>query len=85
MSTDKKILKNQSKTDSTLYISIALTLAIVMWGLLGPASFEQAGNATFGYFIDNYGWLYTLSMSSFVVFCVYLTFSKLWKSKVRCR
>jgi glycine betaine transporter len=82
MSTDKKILKIESKTDATFYISIALTLAIVMWGLLGPASFEQAGNATFGYLIDNYGWLYTLSMSSFVAFCAYLAFSKYGKVKL---
>ncbi|WP_156877371.1 BCCT family transporter [Psychrilyobacter atlanticus] len=78
MKADTGVIKetNIKKSDATFYISIGLTLAIVLWGLVLPASFEKAGNATFGYLVNNFGWLYTISMSSFVAFCAYLAFSK---------
>ncbi|MGB6129666.1 MAG: BCCT family transporter [Psychrilyobacter sp.] len=82
MSTDKKIFKSESKTDATFYVSIVLTLSIVLWGLLAPASFKKAGSMTFTYLIDSYGWLYTLSMSLFVAFCGYLAFSRYGKIKL---
>ncbi len=64
------------KSNSTFYISIAITLSIVLWGLLLPQSFEKVGNATFGYLVTNFGWFYTLAMSSFVVFCIWVASSK---------
>jgi len=78
MKADTGVIKetNIKKSDATFYISIGLTLAIVLWGLVLPSSFEKAGNATFGYLVNNFGWLYTISMSSFVAFCAYLAFSK---------
>ncbi len=64
------------KSNSTFYISIAITISIVLWGLLLPQSFEKVGNATFGYLVTNFGWFYTLSMSSFVIFSIWLAASK---------
>jgi len=64
------------KDNSTFYISIVITLSIVLWGLLMPQSFEKIGNATFGYLVTNFGWFYTLAMSSFVVFCIWVATSK---------
>ena len=64
------------KNNSTFYISIAMTLSIVLWGLLMPQSFEKVGNATFGYLVTNFGWFYTLLMSTFVIFSIWLATSK---------
>ncbi len=66
----------EKKDNSTFYISLAITLAIVSWGLLMPQSFEKIGNATFGYLVTNFGWFYTLAMSSFVIFSIWLATSK---------
>lgn len=73
---EASISKASKGSNTTYYISLALTLSIVLWGLVLPKSFESVGNATFGYLVTNFGWFYTISMSSFVVFCICLALSK---------
>ena len=78
----KKGTEVKVKNNSTFYISIAMTLSIVLWGLLMPQSFEKVGNATFGYLVTNFGWFYTLLMSSFVIFSIWLASSKYGKIRL---
>ncbi|MGB5823246.1 MAG: BCCT family transporter [Proteocatella sp.] len=62
------------KDNSVYYISLLITLMIVIWGILAPGNFEAVGNKIFGFLVKEFGWFYTLSMSSFVVFAVWIGF-----------
>lgn len=66
----------EKQDNSTFYISLVIILFIVLWGFFMPQNFEKVGNATFGYLVKNFGWFYTLAMSSFVVFCICLATSR---------
>jgi glycine betaine transporter len=70
------------KAGAVFIISILITLAIVLWGLLIPSGFETAANAAFSYIGDNFGWFYIITMFSFVAFAIYLAFSRYGKIKL---
>ena len=65
------------KKNSTYIIALIISLAIVGWGLILPASFEAVGNKLFATFVTNFGWFYSLSMTAFVGFVIWIgLFSK---------
>ncbi len=66
MQADKKVF----------YISLLIVLGIVIWGVAAPGMFESAANASFSYLVGNFGWFYMLSMSSFVIFAIWIAASK---------
>ncbi|WP_432663038.1 BCCT family transporter [Wukongibacter baidiensis] len=72
----------QKKNNTVFIVSLIVVLIIVAWGLLGPASFEKAGNDLFALFVGKFGWFYLLSMFSFVVFSIWIAFSKYGKIKL---
>ena len=63
--------KNSSSKSNTVYIvSIAITLAVVLWGLVSPQSFGDFARALNGGLTKYYGWGYMLTMNIFVIFCI---------------
>lgn len=68
------------KNNTVFYASIALTLAIVFWGFLSPSSFEIAGNASFKFLSTNFNWFYTFTMTSFIVFAIWIGFFSKYKN-----
>ncbi len=63
--------KNSSSKSNTVYIvSIAITLAVVLWGLVSPQSFGDFAKALNGGLTKYYGWGYMLTMNIFVIFCI---------------
>ncbi len=67
MSTNKKI-------NNTYIIALVISLAIVGWGLAFPTSFEAVGNKLFEMFVTKFGWFYSLSMTAFVGFVIWIGF-----------
>ncbi len=72
----------QKKNNTVFIVSILIVLVIVAWGLIGPGSFEAVGNSLFAFFVGKFGWFYLLSMFSFVVFSIWIAFSKYGKIKL---
>lgn len=70
---------NVKKDNSVYYISLAVTLLIVLWGLFAPSNFEKVGNGVFSFLVNEFGWFYTLSMSSFVIFAIWIGFFSKYK------
>ncbi len=71
-----------SKSKTVFYVSIIITLAIVLWGLFLPEGFETAANSAFSFIGSNFGWFYIITMFSFVAFAIYLAFSRYGKIKL---
>ncbi|MGL5256729.1 MAG: glycine betaine uptake BCCT transporter [Proteocatella sp.] len=70
---------NSKKDSSVYYISLIVTITIVLWGMLFPENFETVGNNVFSFLVKEFGWFYTLSMSSFVIFAVWIGFFSKYK------
>ncbi|XMB67287.1 BCCT family transporter [Mycoplasmatota bacterium zrk1] len=64
------------------YISLTIMVVIVAWGLLLPSNFESIANRSFTYIVDNFGWFYILSMTSFVLFSIWIMLSKYGRIKL---
>lgn len=65
------------KQDNQVFIiSLAVVALIVLWGIISPPSFEAAANGSFSFLVSQFGWFYLLSMTSFVVFSIWIAASK---------
>ena len=62
-------------------VSVFIILAIILWGFLLPQSFETFAKVLFSSLTMYFGWGYMLSMNIFVLFCIFIGFSRF--SKVR--
>jgi len=70
------------KNNTVFYISLVVVFAIVLWGLLATESFGNAANGLFNFLVGNFGWFYLISMFSFVVFSIWIAFSRYGKIKL---
>lgn len=76
-------MKNlKQKDNSVFYISLALTIVIVLWGIVGSASFSSFASSLLNFLSTNFGWTYLMSMLIFVIFAIYIAFSKYGKIKL---
>lgn len=68
------------KKETIFIVSMLLVVIIVLWGLLHTASFESTANLVFNFLSKNFSWLYTLAMTSFVVFALWIGFFSKYKN-----
>ncbi|MBP1930166.1 glycine betaine uptake BCCT transporter [Ammoniphilus resinae] len=61
------------------WISVAIVLLFVIWGALMPESFSDAANAALEFTTSSFGWLYLMATFGFLIFAIYLAFSKYGK------
>ena len=71
-----------SKSNSVYIISLAITAAVVIWGLVSPASFGAFAKALNGGLTKYYGWGYLLTMNIFVAFCLFIGCSRFGKMRL---
>ncbi len=70
-------MKNSAKKDNRVFfISLILTIAIVLWGIIGKVSFSNFANSLLNFLTTNFAWLYLISMIIFVIFAIAISFSK---------
>lgn len=67
---------------TVFYISVAIVIAFVLWGAFAPANLGGAAEAAFGFTVDKFGWFYLLGAFAFLLFSLYLAFSKYGKVKL---
>ncbi|GFN35329.1 glycine betaine uptake BCCT transporter [Tepidimicrobium xylanilyticum] len=66
----------KEKGNRVFYISLIISVLIVLWGIVGQNSFANFANSLLGFLTNNFGWAYLISMLIFVVFAIILAFSK---------
>nr|WP_049755899.1 BCCT family transporter [Desulforamulus reducens] len=57
-------------------VSVLIVLAFVLWGAFFPESLGQQANSILGFMTEKFGWFYLLATFGFLVFAIYLAFSK---------
>lgn len=72
----------EKKTNPVYTISIAITFAIVAWGLVSPGSFGKFATLLNGGLTKYYGWGYMLSMNIFVAFSIFVGLSRFGKVRL---
>lgn len=70
------------KSNKVFFISLAFVFLIVAWGIFLPANFEAKATDAFNFLVSNFGWFYLLVMSIFVIFAIWIAFSKYGKIKL---
>ncbi len=68
--------KTKQKNNTVFYVSLAISLAIVIWGIVAQKNFAEFANKLLGFLTNNFGWAYLVSMFVFVLFSLVLAFSK---------
>lgn len=64
------------KDNSVFYISLVIVLVISLWGIVSPDTFGAVAGGTFNFLTEKFGWFYLMSMFFFVVFMLFIAFSK---------
>ncbi|GAA0512900.1 BCCT family transporter [Saccharopolyspora subtropica] len=66
-----------ARTDFVVFgTTAAITVAFVMWGVLSTGSLARMSNAALSWLVTNVGWGFVLAASGFVVFALWLAFSR---------
>ena len=74
------IIKERGK--EVFFISLIVVFAIVIWGITMPDNFSNIANSLFNFLTGNFGWFYLITMTLFVIFCVWVALSKHGKIKL---
>jgi len=74
------IIKERGK--EVFYISLLIVFAIVVWGIAMPESFSAVANSIFDFLTVNLGWFYAITMTLFVIFCLWVALGRHGKIKL---
>lgn len=64
-----------SKITNVFWISVAIVLAAVIFGIAAPETFEEATGNIQAFFSTAFGWYYLILVTIIVLFCLFLIFS----------
>ncbi len=74
---DVPMCARRAVTDKVVFgTSAALVVAILVWGLGWPASFQSRMSVILNWVVTNLGWLFITSATCFVLFAVWLAMSR---------
>jgi glycine betaine transporter len=67
---------------AVFWVTVAISAAFVLWGLISIDSFTSVLAAVVGWITQSLGWVYMLITTFFLVFVIYLAFSRYGKIKL---
>lgn len=70
------------KDNRVFYSSLVITIPICLWAIIDSKGFSNIVNNSFSFLTEKFGWLYLISMFSFIVFPLVVAFSKYGKLKL---
>lgn len=71
-----------NKVSNVFLISLVIASAFVIWGMVAPVQLGEIMDQTKAFFLDTFGWFYQLSATFFLLFALFLIFSKYGKIKL---
>lgn len=75
-------MQKTKKVNVVFLVSVLITLAIVVWSIINPSSFEDIANYSFAVLTGQFGWFYTTSVAAFLAFCIGIGFSRFGKIRL---
>jgi glycine betaine transporter len=67
---------------AVFWVTVAISAAFVLWGVISIDSFTSVLGAVVGFITTNLGWVYMLITTFFLIFVIYLAFSRYGKIKL---
>lgn len=64
------------------YIAVAVVVLFVAWGVLDPDGLAASSTQLLNVMTEKFGWFYLLATFGFLVFCLFLAFSKYGKIRL---
>lgn len=71
-----------NKVSKVFWISLVIASAFVLWGVISPVQLGEVMDQTKAYFLSSFGWFYQLAASFFLLFAIFLIFSKYGRIKL---
>jgi glycine betaine transporter len=71
-----------SRVGAVFYVSVALAVAFVLWGVLFTANMATVFQTALDYVISNFGAAYLLAVTGFLIFILYLGLSRYGRIKL---
>ncbi len=65
-----------SSTTPVFWYAIALSLIMVIWGVVAPENLQTVTSNITGQILESFGWFYLLLVIAILLFCLYLMFSR---------
>ena len=75
-------MQTTKKINPVFIISLIFTSFVVLWCLIFPSNFEVFTNLAFAVITGKFGWFYTTSVAAFLVFSIWIAFSKYGKIRL---
>ena len=72
----------RAQLSPVFYVAAAIALAFVLWGVLGTKSLASATKAARDFVVFDFGWLYLIAVTLFLVFVLFLAFSRFGRIKL---
>ena len=70
------MIREYFKREAVFLLSFAIILFFIVFAVLGEDLLEAASSAVHSAILDYFSWLYLISASFFLIFCLYLAFSE---------
>ncbi len=71
-----------SRIGAVSYVTAAVSLAFIAWGVFFKENLKRVAGTLFGYFIQDFSWLYLITSTFFLAFVVFLAFSRYGKIRL---
>ncbi|MGI8650015.1 MAG: BCCT family transporter, partial [Rubrobacter sp.] len=72
----------EGRIGPVFYVSIAISILFVLWGVFLTENLSSVTSLVLSYVLGNFAWLYLISTSVFLVFVVFLAFSRFGKIRL---
>lgn len=72
--------KSPGRPNAVFLVAVGLVLATAVAGLAAPEAFSSAADAVFAFITGDFGWMYPLVMTLFVVFAVWVGFASPYRT-----
>ncbi len=69
-------MKNSKSAKIVFAVSMAMITIVALWSVVFNKSFTKLSNIAFNFLTTDFGWLYLIAMMVFLVFVIYIAFSK---------
>ena len=70
------------RVSNVFWVSLVISLLFVLWGAIWPDNLKNVMNVMQAFFLENFGWFYQLAATFFLVFALFLIFSRYGKIKL---
>ena len=73
-------MKKVGNTNLVFRIAALIVLLIALWGLFFPQQLNTTSTAIFTWITQNFGWFYSIAMTAFTVFAIWIGFFSRYKN-----